>query len=136
MNLFQFAIVFKGDDDRDAKILHPPTTQLAADVNQVMLLAARLIPEEFLVDLDLVQIAVRPFLKEAVYEEAIKQPASKLERTRSVAQKKTLTPERNYVGGMTTTTSSGPVWTTNGATINWLEPTVSNTVYASASSLV
>lgn len=130
MNLFQFAIVFKGDDDRDAKILHAPTTQLATDANQVMLLAARLIPEEYLLDLDLVQIAVRPFLRTRVEASVKPSPAS---RDNTRLAKKTFAPVDRHDWG----TGVNPVWTTTGGTtINWLEPTVSDTVYTSASSLV
>lgn len=67
MKLFEYA-VFKDEKlDKDgevvdaAKVIVSPTTVLAKDEKQVGLRAAKAIPDEYLDDLDRVQVVVRPF---------------------------------------------------------------------------
>ena len=65
--LFQYAVILQpteeGRDERGerAKIIVPLDTVLAKDENEVRIVASRKIPEEYLGNLDRVEVAVRPF---------------------------------------------------------------------------
>jgi hypothetical protein len=66
MTLFQYAILWHPtkkqiEDGEKSKLIHPITDILAADVNQVNMLAAMSIPLEYKEQLEQIQIAVRPF---------------------------------------------------------------------------
>jgi len=70
MRLFEYAVLFKGkatkaqtDEGKrpEVKLLVDVTRIIAADEKEVLLTAARKIPDECLDRLDCVEIAVRPF---------------------------------------------------------------------------
>lgn len=67
MPIFEYAIIFhptrkeKEEGTAQPKIVTPPTHCLANDANSAMVLASRAIPEEYLKNLDRVEVAVRPF---------------------------------------------------------------------------
>jgi len=66
MTLFQYAILWHPtkkqiEDGEKSKLIQSITDILAADVNQVNMLAAMSIPGEYKEQLDQIQIAVRPF---------------------------------------------------------------------------
>jgi hypothetical protein len=63
MKLYEFAAVYLPDEDSNAapKIIVSPTTILAKDEKQALMLAARAIPEQYVDKLEFVEIAVRPF---------------------------------------------------------------------------
>jgi hypothetical protein len=66
MTLFQYAILWHPtkkqiEEGEKSKLILPITDILAADVNQVNMLAAMSIPSEYKEQLDQIQIAVRPF---------------------------------------------------------------------------
>jgi len=64
--LFQYAIIWNPTADqakegKKAKVVKDIQTILAASADKVTLLAAREIPEEYLDEMDQLDIAVRPF---------------------------------------------------------------------------
>lgn len=67
MKLYEFAVYrtekedAQGDLVTEAKIVVEPAALLARDDAQAQLLAARSIPEEEMVNLDLLTVVVRPF---------------------------------------------------------------------------
>lgn len=66
MMLFQYAILWHPtkkqiEEGEKSKLLKPITSILAADANQVNMLAAMEIPAEYKDQLDQIQLAVRPF---------------------------------------------------------------------------
>lgn len=69
MQLFEFAVIANEKVDKDgdvterAELIVEPTTMLARDKDQAVMLAARAIPEDWTVaeKLDRVQVIVRPF---------------------------------------------------------------------------
>ena len=74
MKIFQFSIFFDPDkrknkdekDDRQAKFLsgadnNPVCTVLANDEKHAAIFASRQIPDDYMKELELIEIAVRPF---------------------------------------------------------------------------
>lgn len=66
MQLFQYAIIWQPTESeikegKRAKVVKDITSILARDKESVNILAAREIPEEYLTQLDQINIAVRPF---------------------------------------------------------------------------
>lgn len=66
MTLFQYAILWHPtkkqiEEGEKSKLVQPITDILATDVNQVNMLAAMSIPQEYKDQLEQIQIAVRPF---------------------------------------------------------------------------
>lgn len=64
--LFQYAAIWEPTTEQakngeKAKLIVDPKTVLCSDDKSAMVLAARSIPEEFLNQLDQVQVVVRPF---------------------------------------------------------------------------
>lgn len=67
MKLFQYAVIFKPNAEEEAKgekaaLIVPITSVLAKDSQTAMILAGRLIPEEYLTRMDRLEVAVRPFI--------------------------------------------------------------------------
>jgi len=66
MKIFQFAIIWHPNEEQKktgerSKILAGIRTVLAVDQNSALLLAGRELPEEYLNQLEQIEIAVRPF---------------------------------------------------------------------------
>lgn len=64
--LYQYAVIWNPTEEQaksgeKAKVLVEPATLLAKDDQQAYILAARKVPDDYLEQLDQVQIAVRPF---------------------------------------------------------------------------
>lgn len=67
MKIFEFAAIYLPKQDGDkpnterALIIVKPTTILAKDEKEALLKAARAVPEDYVENLDCVEIMVRPF---------------------------------------------------------------------------
>lgn len=70
MKLFEYAVIFnplptedqvKRGERPKAKLIVPITELLANDEKEASMIAARAIPEDYINQLDRVQIAIRPF---------------------------------------------------------------------------
>lgn len=67
LKLYTYAVILQPKEDKDGtvieegKIVVPPTTVLAKDDQQAALLAGRAIPEDQIVNLDRLTLAVSPF---------------------------------------------------------------------------
>ena len=66
MKLYQYAVIYipkkkEKEGEKEPKLLVPITSVLASDDAQATILASRAIPEEYLGELDQIQLAVRPF---------------------------------------------------------------------------
>lgn len=65
--IYEYAVVLQaktdkeGDTVEEGKIIVEPTTVLSVSEEQVQMLAARAIPEEYIGELDRITVAVRPF---------------------------------------------------------------------------
>ncbi len=61
MKLYLYSAVFKGDKDLKPKIILPLSLTYASSVDEVRVIAARLIPEEWVGHLPQVEIMIRDF---------------------------------------------------------------------------
>lgn len=66
MKLYQFAILWHPNEEekkegKKSKIVTPIQTVLSENDKSAMLLAGRLIPEDYLVSIDQLEVALRPF---------------------------------------------------------------------------
>lgn len=66
MKLFDYAIVFQGKKDKDGEYTKKPAvlkkdTCLALDEKKAAIIASREIPEDYVGDLDKVEVLIRPF---------------------------------------------------------------------------
>jgi hypothetical protein len=60
MKLFEYCVVYHPKTEKH-EIIVPITQVLASDLQKAMLLAARAIPEEYLNDLENIEVLCRPF---------------------------------------------------------------------------